>query len=145
MDPVAGAKAAAQTLKGAQSAGNELGQVVASQQADMERAVQEQHRKRMQEKARLVQQESMAEFKAVERYEKEKAHQQEIERLKSQVTNKHGKNAWSEIEALKLKMKREIEEEDKFMTADRQKAQDAFFWCLGAAALITYFLKLYKL
>lgn len=145
MDPVAGAKAASQTLKGAQSAGKELGQIVASQQADMEHAVQEQHRKRMQEKARQVQQAAMAEFKAVERYEREKAHQQEIEKLKYEVVKKHGKNAWSEVESLKLKIKKEQDEEDKFMTADRQKAQDAFFWCLGAAALITYFLKLYKL
>ena len=105
MDPVTGAKAAAQTLKGAQSAGNELGQVVASQQADMERAVQEQHRKRLQEKARQVQQAAMAEFKAVERYEREKAHQQEIEKLKTEVVRKHGKNAWSEVESLKLKIK----------------------------------------
>jgi hypothetical protein len=145
MDPVAGVKAAAQTLKVAQSAGKELGSVVAIQQADMEHAVQEQHRKRIQEKAKKVQKEAIAEFKAIERYEKEKAHQKEIEKLKSQIIQKHGKTAWDEIESLKLKIKKEEEEENKFMTADRQKAQDAFFWCLGVAALVTYFLKLYKL
>ena len=38
MDPVAAAKSAANTLKGAQAAGKELGSVVTSQQADMENA-----------------------------------------------------------------------------------------------------------
>ena len=99
----------------------------------------------MEAKARENYLKQMAEFKAFEKYEKNKAHESEITKLKNQVTNKYGKGAWSEVEALKAKLEKERLEEENYINSDRQKQTDLFFWCLGAAALVTYFFKLYKL
>jgi hypothetical protein len=145
-DPIiTGAQGAANTLKAAQGAGKQLGSVVADQQADMEKAVQQQHIQRMKAKAEQQYLASLAEFKAYEKYEKEKAHQLKIDQLKLQAIKKYGKNAWAEIEATKAKMEKERDEELKYMDKDRQKQVQVFYWCLTAAALVTYFFKLYKL
>jgi len=144
MDPVGGAKAAASTLKGAQAAGKELGSVVSSQQADMEASVQQQHRARVQAKLAAERHAAILEVRAVEKYEQQKAHEREIEKVKQDTIRKHGKNAWAEVEAVKAKMQKEQDEENKLMDYDRQRQVQAFWWCMTAAALVTYFFKLYK-
>jgi hypothetical protein len=138
-------KTAVNSLKEAQNIGKELGGVITNQQADMEKTIQEQSRKRMEAKAKEAYLKQMAEFKAFEKYEKNKAHESEINKLKNQVTNKYGKGAWAEVEVLKAKLEKERLEEESNVNSDRQKQTDVFFWCLGVAALITYFFKLYKL
>lgn len=138
-------KAAVNSLKEAQNIGKELGGVITNQQADMEKTIQEQSKRRMEAKAREAYLKQVAEFKAFEKYEKDKAHEAEILKLKNQVVSKYGKGAWAEVEVLKTKIQKEREEEEKLMNSDRQKQTDLFFWCLGVAALITYFFKLYKI
>jgi hypothetical protein len=145
MDPVSGAKAAASTLKGAQAAGKELGSVVSSQQSDMEAAVQQQHRTRVQAKLAEERRAAILEVRAVEKYEQQKAHDREIEKLKQDTIRKHGKDAWAEVEALKAKLQKEKEAEDKLVDHDRQRQVQVFWWCCTAAALVTYFFKLYKI
>jgi len=145
MDPVSGAKAAASTLKGAQAAGKELGSVVTSQQTDMEAAVQQQHRARVQAKLAAERRAVMLEVRAVEKYEQQKAHEREIEKIKQDTIRKHGKTAWDEVEVLKAKMQKEAEAESKLMDHDRDRQVQVFWWCMTAAALVTYFFKLYKL
>jgi hypothetical protein len=137
-------KTAVNTLKEAQNIGKQLGSVVTDQQADMERAVQEQHRKRMQTKAQQELMRASQDFKAYEKYESERKHQREIEKLKIEAIQKYGKNAWSEIESVKARLKKEHDEEMKFMDSDRYKMTRVFWWCLTVAALVTYFFKLYK-
>ena len=144
-DPiVTGAQGAVSTLKGAQNAGKQLGSVVSDQQADMESAVQQQHIQRLQAKAKREHRQAMAEFRAFEKYESDKAHAKEIEKIKNEAISKYGKNAWAEIEALKSKMEKERSAEEKLMDVDRQKQMQVFWWCMTAAALVTYFFKLYK-
>lgn len=145
MDPVTGAKSVASTLKGAQAAGKELGSVVSSQQADMEASVQQQHKARVQAKLAEERRAVMLEVRAVEKYEQKKAHDREIEKLKQDTIRKHGKDAWLEVEALKAKMEKEAEAESKLMDHDRQRQVQVFWWCMTAAALVTYFFKLYKI
>ena len=86
----------------------------------------------------------MAEFKAVERYEAQKAHEREVERIKQQTIAKYGKTAWTEVEAVKAKMERDRQEELKYMDKDRARQVQVFWWCMTAAAAVTYFFKLYK-
>jgi len=144
MDPVSGAKAAAGTLKGAQSAGKELGSVVTSQQVDMEALVQQQHKARVQAKLAEQRRATMLEVRAVEKYEQQKAHEREIEKLKQDTIRKHGKTAWDEVIVLKAKLQKEKEDEDRLVDYDRQRQIQVFWWCCTAAALVTYFFKLYK-
>ena len=145
-DPiVAGAQGAVNTLKAAQGASKQLSSVVMDQQADMEKAVQQQHINRMKAKAEQDYLATMAEFRAYEKYQKEKAHQQKIDQLKLEAIKKYGKAAWAEVEATKTKMEKERADELKYMDKDRQKQVQVFWWCMTAAALVTYFFKLYKL
>lgn len=141
---LAAGKAAVGTLKEAQNISKQLGGVVTDQQADMERAVQEQHRKRMQAKAQQQLMLASQDFKAYEKYEAEKKHQREIDKLKAEAIKKYGKTAWTEIEVVKARLKREHDEEVKFMDKDRYKMASMFWWCMTVAALVTYFFKLYK-
>ena len=144
MDLASGAKSAASTLKGAQAAGKELGSVVTSQQADMEAAVQQQHQARLRAKAEEARRTAMAEFKAVELYEAQKAHEREVARIKAETIARHGKNAWTDVDAVKAKMERDRQEELKYMDKDRNRQIPVFWWCMTAAAAVTYFFKLYK-
>ena len=138
-------KAAVNTIKEAQNIGKQLAGVVVDQQADMEKSVREQHRKRMQEKAQMELQAASEDFRAYDKYEAEKKHQQKVEQLKQEAIRKYGKNAWAEIESVKAKIKKERDEEMKYMDTDRNKMANLFWWCLTISALITYFFKLYKL
>jgi hypothetical protein len=145
-DPItSGGEAAVSSLKSAQNVGKQLGAVVMDQQADMEATIRAQHRQRLQAKAKQDYLRSMAEFRAFEKYEKDKAHAKELEQLKMKAIQKYGKNAWAEIEALKVKIEKEQSEEEKLMDQDRQKQAQLFWWCMTASALITYFFKLYKI
>jgi len=145
-DPIsAGGQTAVSSLKSAQNVGKQLGAVVGDQQADMERAVQQQHKARVQAKLAEERRATMLEVRAVEKYEQQKAHERELEKLKQDTNRKHGKNAWTEVEALKSKLQKEREEENKLVDKDRQKQIQVFWWCMTASALITYFFKLYKI
>ncbi len=145
-DPIiAGAQSAAGTLKAAQGASKQLSSVVMDQQADMEKAVHQQHVNRMKAKAEQDYLATLAEFRAYEKYQKQKAHQQKIDQLKQEATKKYGKTAWAEVEATKAKMEKDRADELKYMDKDRQKQIQVFWWCMTAAALVTYFFKLYKL
>jgi len=145
MDPIStGAKGAVNTLKSAQTVGKDLGKIVGDQQADIEAVVNEQHRIRVEKKLKENAIKAAAEFKAFERYERDKAHQRELQHLKERAIAKYGKNAWIEIESLKVKLEKERTDEEKFMNQDREKVNQLFWWCATVAALVTYFFKLYK-
>ena len=144
-DPiVAGAQGAVNTLKAAQGASKQLSAVVMDQQADMEKAVHQQHVQRLKAKAEQEYLATLAEFRAYEKYQKEKAHQQKINELKLEAIKKYGKTAWAEVEATKAKMEKDRADELKYMDKDRNKQAQLFWWCMTAAALVTYFFKLYK-
>jgi hypothetical protein len=65
--------------------------------------------------------------------------------LKTQAIQKYGKNAWNEIESVKARIKKERDDEIKYMDTDRNKMSNLFWWCLTVSAIITYFFKLYKI
>jgi hypothetical protein len=138
-------KTASNTLKEAQKIGKEFGSVVSSQQADMEAVVQNEHKARVTARLAEEARKSTLEFKAVEKFQSKLRHEQEIEKLKNETIRKYGKDAWIKVEAEKNAMEKERKEELAAMDNDRHKQFDAFCWCLTAAALITYFFKLYKI
>jgi hypothetical protein len=144
-DPfILGAQGLASSLKSAQNIGKDLGKIVEGQNADMESAVKDQHRQRLEAKAQEAARKQLAEHRAFEQYEKEKAHQREIQHLKKSAIAKYGPKAWDDIEQIKSKIEKERIEEENLINSDRRKVQDLFWWCLTAAALVTYFFRLYK-
>jgi len=140
-----GIKSATTTLKTAQSAGKELGAVVSSQQADMEDTIQREHQARVKSKLAEQHRASTLELRALEKFESKVKYEQEIAKLKADTIRKHGKDAWTKVEAEKALIEKEHQAELSAMDHDRQKQVDVLCWCFTAGALITYFLKLYKL
>jgi hypothetical protein len=138
-------KAASTTLKEAQKIGKELGSVVSDQQADMEAAVQNQHKARVTAKLAEAARKASLEVRALEKFESNFRHEQELAKLKADTIRKYGKDAWNKVEAEKALMEKERQVELTAMDIDRHKQIDLFCWCLTTAALITYFLKLYKI
>lgn len=138
-------KVAVDTLKEAQNIGKQLSGVVTDQQADIEKNVHEQHKKRLHERAQAELQAASEDFRAYNKYEAEKKHQIKVEQLKQEAIKKYGKNAWSEVESIKSKLKKERDEEMKYMDTDRNKMVNLFWWCMTVSACITYFFKLYKI
>ena len=138
-------KTASTTLKEAQKIGKDLGSVVSDQQADMEASIQKEHKARVTAKLSEAARKASLEVRAVEKFETKHKHEQELEKLKADTIRKYGKDAWAKVEAEKAQMEKERQAELAAMDADRHKQLDVFCWCMTAAALITYFLKLYKI
>jgi hypothetical protein len=139
-----GAQGVVSTLKGAQSVGKDLGKIVGQSQSDIESTVNEQHRQRLEAKAREQALKQVAEFRAFNEFEKEMTHKRELLELKKKAIAKYGPKSWDQIEQIKNKLEKERLAEEKLISNDRKKVQDVFWWCLTASALVTYFFKLYK-
>ncbi len=138
-------KAALGSIKEAKQLGKEFGSVITDEQAENERLIQAQHKKRLEDKEKALKWAEFAEFRAVKEYEKQKEREAELAKLKKSVTDKYGNNAWNEVEQIKEKQNKEHDEEKALIDADRHKVQDLMWWCVTVAALITYFFKLYKI
>ena len=138
-------KAALGSIKEAKQLGKEFGSVITDEQAENERLVQAQHKKRLEDKEKALKWAEFAEFRAVKEYEKQKEREAELAKLKKSVTDKYGNNAWNEVEQIKEKQNKEHDEEKALIDDDRHKVQDLMWWCVTVAALITYFFKLYKI
>ncbi len=138
-------KAALGSIKEAKQLGKEFGSVITDEQAENERLIQAQHKKRLEDKEKALKWAEFAEFRAVNEYEKQKEREAELAKLKKSVTDKYGNNAWNEVEQIKEKQNKEHDEEKALIDADRHKVQDLMWWCVTVAALITYFFKLYKI
>jgi hypothetical protein len=140
-----GIKSATTTLKTAQNAGKELGEVVTSQQADMEATVQREHQTRIKSKLTEQHRASTLELRALEKFESKIKYEQEVAKLKADTIRKYGKDAWTKVEAEKALMEKEHQAELSAMDRDRQRQIDLLCWCFVAGTLVTYFLKLYKI
>jgi len=140
-----GVKSATTALKTAQSAGKELGAVVSSQQADMEAVIQREHKSRITAKLAEEHRKSTLEYKALEKFESKMKYEQDVARLRAETIRKYGKDASIKVEAEKALMEKERQAEMSAMDHDRQRQIDVLCWCFTAAALITYFFKLYKI
>jgi hypothetical protein len=98
------AKTASTTLREAQKIGKELGSVVSDQQADMEAAVQNQHKARVTAKLAEAARKASLEVRALEKFESNFRHEQELAKLKADTIRKYGKDAWNKVEAEKALM-----------------------------------------
>jgi len=142
--PPSVARLAVNTIREAKEAGEELGRMITDMQADNERQIRQYHNRVIRERQEArehdldLDQRALNEWMAAQ--EREKNRQQVI----AQVEARYGKGSWQKIEATKARMVTVEQEDKKHADAMRHKMDDLFWWCLGAAALITYAFKLYK-
>lgn len=138
------AKLAVDTIKEAKEAGEELGRMIVEMQAQNERQIREHHYRVLKERREARAHDRELDQRALDEWIAEQERAKNLERVKADVERTYGKGAWEKIQATKEKMK-QIEAEDKKAADElRNRMNDLFWWCLGAAALITYAFQLYK-
>jgi hypothetical protein len=111
----------------------------------MEASIQKEHKARVTAKLAEAARKASMEVRAVEKFESKVKHEQELAKLKADTIRKYGKDAWVKVEAEKALIEKERQAELTAMDIDRNKQIDVLCWCMTVAALITYFLKLYKI
>lgn len=142
MDPISeGIK----SIQSAQKIGKDAAKIVTDIQSDMESTVQAAHRKRERERKLEAQALINLELKAIEKFEEDQKRKRMLDDLQRDLTKRHGKNAWNEVQTIKSDLNKINQEESKYMDRDRRKVEDLFWYCIGAAAIITYLFKLYKI
>jgi hypothetical protein len=138
------ARLAVDTIKEAKKAGEELGRIITDMQADNERQIRQYHNKVIRERREARQHDQDLDQRALDEWLAEQAREKNKLEVRAEVERTYGRGSWEKIEAAKARML-QIEAEDKRVADElRHKMDDLFWWCLGAAALITYAFKLYK-
>lgn len=138
------ARLAVDTIKEAKKAGEELGRIITDMQADNERQIRQYHNKVIRERREARQHDQDLDQRALDEWLAEQAREKNKQEVRAEVERTYGRGSWEKIEAAKARML-QIEAEDKRVADElRHKMDDLFWWCLGAAALITYAFKLYK-
>lgn len=138
------AKLAVNTIKEAKEAGEELGRMIVEMQAQNERQIREHQYRVLRERQEARAHDRELDQRALNEWIAEQDRAKNIAEIKAQVERTYGKGAWDKVQATKARML-QIEAEDKKAANElRNRMNDLFWWCLGAAALVTYIFKLYK-
>lgn len=138
------AKVAVSTIKEAKEAGEELGRMIVEMQVQNERQVRQFQNKVLKERREARFHDQELDQRALNEWIADQNRIKNLENVKLEVEKTYGKGAWEKIQATKQRML-EIEKQDKKAADElRHKMNDLFWWCLGAAALITFAFKLYK-
>lgn len=138
------AKLAVNTIKEAKEAGEELGRMIVEIQHQNEIQIRQYHNKVIKERREERAHDRELDQKALDEWLSELQRAANLEEVKKEVEKTYGKGSWEKIQATKARMV-QIEKEDRKAADElRNKMNDLFWWCLGAAALLTYAFKLYK-
>lgn len=139
------AKVAVNTIKEAKEAGEELGRMIVEMQAQNERQIREHQYRILKERQEARAHDRELDQRAINEWIAEQERAKNMEDVKAQVERTYGKGAWEKIQATKARMLQIEAEDRKAANEMRNKMNDLFWWCLGAAALVTYVFKLYKI
>ena len=139
----AGAKVAIGTIKEGISVGKEAGKLVEDMQADMNKVVAEQQKQRVLERKKEAQLGTLQEQRAYRQFlDKQKA-AAAAEFLKADILKQHGKAGWDAYLKEKALVEKQDLEDKSAVMDDKTKLQMLAWWCLGAAAVLIYFLTIY--
>ena len=138
------ARLAVDTIKEAKEAGEELGRLITEVQADNERAVRQYQQRVLKERREQRAHDRDLDQRAINEWIAEEQRAKNVEQVRQEIERTYGRGAWEKIQATKKKIQ-EIEAQDLRAANElRNRMNDLFWWCLGAAALITYVFQLYK-
>jgi len=142
--PPSVARLAVNTIKEAKEAGEELGRMIQEMQAANERQIRQNHHKVLRERQAAREHDRELDQRALNEWMAEQEREQNRQQVRAEVERTYGRGAWEKIEATKARMLKIEEEDQRAADEMRHRMNDLFWWCLGAAALITYAFKLYK-
>lgn len=138
------ARLAVDAIKEAKEAGEELGRMIVEMQHENERQIRQNQHRVLRERREAREHDLDLDQRALNEWMAEQEREQNRQQVRAEVERTYGKGAWDKIENMKKRML-EIESADKRAADEmRHRMNDLFWWCLGAAALVTYAFKLYK-
>lgn len=138
------ARLAVDAIKEAKEAGEELGRMIVEMQHENERQIRQNQHRVLRERREAREHDLDLDQRAINEWIAEQDRERNRQQVQAEVERTYGKGAWDKIENMKKRML-EIESADKRAADEmRHRMNDLFWWCLGAAALVTYAFKLYK-
>jgi hypothetical protein len=138
------ARLAVDTIKEAKEAGEEIGRMIQEINEANERTVREYHMRVLRERRAARQHDRELDQRALNEWLAEQERERNKAQVREEVERTYGRGSWEKIEATKARMVQTEEEDKRHADEMRLRMNDLLWWCLGAAALITYSFKLYK-
>lgn len=138
------ARLAVDTIKEAKEAGEEIGRMIQEINEANERTVREYHMRVLRERRAARQHDRELDQRALNEWLAEQERERNKAQVREEVERTYGRGSWEKIEATKARMVQTEEEDKRHADEMRLKMNDLLWWCLGAAALITYAFRLYK-
>ena len=142
--PPSVARLAVNTIKEAKEAGEELGRMIQEMQAANERQIRQNQHRVLRERRQAREHDRELDQRALNEWMAEQERERDRQQVRAEVERTYGKGAWEKIEATKARMLKTEAEDKQAADEMRHSMNDLFWWCLGAAALVTYAFKLYK-
>ena len=138
------ARLAVDTIKEAKEAGEEIGRMIQEINEANERTVREYHMRVLRERRAARQHDRELDQRALNEWLAEQERERNKAQVREEVERTYGRGSWEKIEATKARMVQTEAEDRRHADEMRLKMNDLLWWCIGAAALITYGFKLYK-
>jgi hypothetical protein len=138
------ARLAVDTIKEAKEAGEEIGRMIQEINEANERTVREYHMRVLRERRAARQHDRELDQRALNEWLAEQERERNKAQVREEVERTYGRGSWEKIEATKARMVQTEEEDKRHADEMRLRMNDLLWWCLGAAALITYAFRLYK-
>jgi hypothetical protein len=143
MDPTgvtSGAKSAISALKDAYAVGQEGGKFISDVQQDNARIVAQQQKLRGIERNKKEQLGSYQEQKAYKKFLADRETARVSAELKAEILKKYGQKGWEDFLKAKAEVKKIDTEEEKHVSADTDKINNLFWYCMIVALIIVYFI-----
>lgn len=138
------ARLAVDTIKEAKEAGEEIGRMIQEINEANERTVREYHMRVLRERRAARQHDRELDQRALNEWLAEQERERNKAQVREEVERTYGRGSWEKIEATKARMVQTEAEDKRHADEMRNRMNDLLWWCLGAAALITYAFRLYK-
>lgn len=138
------ARLAVDTIKEAKEAGEEIGRMIQEINEANERTVREYHMRVLRERRAAREHDRELDQRALNEWLAEQERERNKAQVREEVERTYGRGSWEKIEATKARMVQTEAEDKRHADEMRLKMNDLLWWCLGAAALITYAFRLYK-
>ena len=138
------ARLAVDTIKEAKQAGEEIGRMIQEINEANERTIRQYHNRVLRERRAARQHDLELDQRALNEWLAEQAREKNKQEVRAEVERTYGRGSWEKIEATKARMVQTEAEDRRHADEMRLKMNDLLWWCIGAAALITYGFKLYK-
>ena len=138
------ARRAVDAIKEAKEAGEEIGRMIQDINEANEQLIRDYHNRVIRERRAARQHDRELDQRALDEWLADQERERTRQQVKAEVERTYGPGSWQKIEETKARMVKTEAEDKSHADEMRLRMNDLLWWCLGAAALITYAFRLYK-